>query len=361
MAVFEYTLPAVRGKQAGKDYYVTLCPLELVPRLFRLDDEALRPELRAQRILNKGRVPEIARYIAGHAKSYVLSSLVASIDGPAEFEPVSLPGTPAGLGYLKIAMAARLVLHDGLHRCAAIEAALKAKPELRAETVSLVLFPDPGLRRAEQVFTDLKRNETRSARSQSILYDHRDELARLTRAVVGRVPVFADLAEMRRSTISNRSLKLFTLSGIYHATKILLAHKQQSPFSEKLSLACSFWGEVAKQIPAWEQARVGAVSPAELRSRYVHAHALALAAVARAGSALLERYPRSWNQKLRALRGLDWSRDNTRLWEGRAMIAGRVSKATTCVLLTGNAIKQRLGLPLADEEQEAEGRLNRRD
>lgn len=361
MAVFEYTLPAVRGRQAGKEYFVTMCPLQLVPRLFHLDEGALRPELRAQRLLNKGRVPEIARYIASHRRSYVLSSLTASVDGAVQFDAVPSTAGATGLGYLKVPMAARLVLHDGLHRCAAIEAALKARPELGDETVSLVLFVDPGLRRAEQMFTDLKRNETRSARSQSILYDHRDEMARLTKALVGQVAVFAGLTEMLRSTISNRSVKLFTLSGIYHATKILLAQKQDLAFSAKLSLAVAFWEEVAKQIPAWQQARAGETSPAELRRRYIHAHALALAALARAGSALLEKYPGSWKQKLRALKSLEWSRENTRLWEGRAMIAGRLSKATTCVLLTGNAIKQHLGLSLTDEEQEAEERLNSRE
>jgi DNA sulfur modification protein DndB len=360
MTAFEYTLPAVRGQQAGREYFVTMCPLQLVPRLFHLDEESLRPELRAQRVLNKGRVPEIARYLAGHARSYVLSSLTASIDGAAQFE--ALPGKAgmSGLGYLKVPLVARLVLHDGLHRCAAIEAALKARPELGEETVSLVLFVDPGLRRAEQIFTDLKRNETHSARSQGILYDRRDEMARLTKAVVGKVAVFTDLTEMFRSTISNRSLKLFTLSGIYHATRILLAPKQDLAFSVKLGLAATFWEEVAEQIPAWQQARAGEVSPAELRSRFIHAHALALAALARAGRGLLEKYPGSWKQKLRSLRNLDWSRDNVPLWEGRAMIAGRLSKATTCVLLTGNAIKRHLGLPLTNEEQEAEARLNTR-
>jgi DNA sulfur modification protein DndB len=360
MTAFEYTLPAVRGKQAGRDYFVTMCPLQLVPRLFQLDEATLRPALRAQRVLNKGRVPEIARYIAGHARSYVLSSLTASIDGAAQFE--ALPGNPgtSGLGYLKVPMIARFLLHDGLHRCAAIEAALKARPELAEETVSLVLFVDPGLRRAEQMFTDLKRNETRSARSQGILYDHRDEMARLTKALVGRVAVFADLTEMLRSTISNRSLKLFTLSGIYHATKILLAHQQELTFSAKLSLATTFWKEVAKQIPPWQHARAREVSPAELRSRYIHAHALALAALARAGRDLMKHHPGSWRRRLHALQSVDWSRENVRLWEGRAMIAGRLSKSTTCVLLTGNAIKRHLGVPLTGEEQEAEDRLNSR-
>ena len=40
-----------------------MCPLRLIQRLFVFDEEELTPEMRAQRTLNKARVPEMARYI----------------------------------------------------------------------------------------------------------------------------------------------------------------------------------------------------------------------------------------------------------------------------------------------------------
>jgi DNA sulfur modification protein DndB len=272
------------------------------------------------------------------------------------FESVPPLGGTGDLGHLKVPMSAQMLLHDGLHRRAAIETALKNRPEIADETISLVLFVDPGLRRAEQMFTDLKRNETHSARSRSILFDHRDEMAKLVKALVSRVLVFTDLTEMARSTISNRSLKLFTLSALYHATKVLLADKQEEPFTARLALAGDFWTEVAKQIPDWQRAKEGKVSPAELRKSFVHAHAIALAGLARAGKTLLEQFPDSWRERLAPLATMDWSRGNTRLWEGRAMIAGRLSKARVCVVLTGNAIKRQLKLPLNPDEVEVEKR-----
>jgi DNA sulfur modification protein DndB len=356
MEVFSYTLPAVRGIQAGREYFIAMCPLRLVPGLFRAEAGSLRPELKFQRLLNKSRIPEIARYLTRHPKSYILSSLTGSINGEARFEPVLGSEGQAVPGYLKVPMAAQLLLHDGLHRVAAIETALRAKPELGNETISLVLFVDAGLRRAEQMFTDLKRNETHSARSRSILFDNRDELARLVKALVSQIPVFAGLTEMARSTISNRSTKLFTFSGIYHATSILLSGKPEESFSARLALATGFWSEVAKRVPDWQKALDGRTSTAELRHDCVHAHAIGLAALARAGKGLVEEYPASWRQKLRGLATLDWSRQNLALWEGRAMIAGRLSKARACVILTGNVIKRHLGLPLTPEEEEMEQR-----
>ena len=69
MDAFSFTFPAVRGVQASREYFIAMCPLRLVPRLFPLEGEALPPELQLQRILNKSRIPELVRYLAGHPKS----------------------------------------------------------------------------------------------------------------------------------------------------------------------------------------------------------------------------------------------------------------------------------------------------
>ena len=50
---FEYVFPVIRGIQAQREYYVSMCPMRLLPKLFLFDAEDLVPELRAQRHLNK--------------------------------------------------------------------------------------------------------------------------------------------------------------------------------------------------------------------------------------------------------------------------------------------------------------------
>jgi DNA sulfur modification protein DndB len=300
------------------------------------------------------RVPEIAEFIACNPDSYVLSSIVASIDREVSFNPAPRQAGAAGLGVLKLPISARLLIHDGLHRRAAIEAVLRAKPELADETIPILLYVDPGFRRSEQIFSDLKRHEARSARSQGILCDSRDELALITKDLVKRVDAFEGMTEMIRSKISNRSLKLFTLSGIYHATKVLLSQSQSHSFARKLDLATEFWNEVAGQIPDWSRAKRREVSPAALRAGYVHSHAIALSALGRVGRSLIGLDRAKRRAKLRLLGKLDWSRSNRGLWEGRAMIAGRLSKSNMSILLAGNLVKRQLGVPLTPEEERAE-------
>lgn len=58
-----YVFPAVRGTQAQREYYISMVPLDVMSKIFQFADEDLPPEIRAQRILNKSRIPEIRDYM----------------------------------------------------------------------------------------------------------------------------------------------------------------------------------------------------------------------------------------------------------------------------------------------------------
>jgi DNA sulfur modification protein DndB len=131
---FEYVFPAIRGIQAGREFYVSMCPVRLIPKLFSFDDEEIPAEMRAQRILNRARIPEIARYILENPTSYIFSAITVSINGNITFEP----NGSEDIGRLKVPMDARFIINDGQHRRAAFEMALKENPELGDETISVV-------------------------------------------------------------------------------------------------------------------------------------------------------------------------------------------------------------------------------
>src|SRR6266436_3457212 len=87
---YTYTFPALRGMQAGKEYYVAMCPLMLLPKMFLFDEAPLPPELRAQRTLNLARIPDIARYIVDNRNDYAFSAITTSIDGEVRFEAANM-------------------------------------------------------------------------------------------------------------------------------------------------------------------------------------------------------------------------------------------------------------------------------
>ncbi len=359
MEAFNYQFIGLRGIQAGREYYVVMCPIKLIPKIFLFDEEEIPPELRAQRVLNRARVPEIARYILENCSEYVFSSITASIDGKVRFEPMGNQGYARDVGLLTVPMTARFLINDGQHRRAAIEEALRENPDLGDETISVVFFIDTGLERSQQIFADLNKHAVRPTRSIGILYDHRDPFARLALNLVEVVPIFRDFTETEKTTISNRSTKIFTLSAIYQATQALLGKKKGHPTSgDDLVLAQSYWTRLGDTIPEWRLAIQRQVSGFNLRTQYVHSHGVVLHALGIAGQALIATYPESWPQRLAPLAQVDWRRTNTKLWEGRAMHHGKMSKAWFNVSLTASTIKQTLGLPLTDEETALEHQSN---
>ncbi len=355
VGAFEYVFPAIRGVQAGREFFVSMCPLRLIPKVFLFDEDELVPELRAQRVLNRSRLPEIARYIIENTDSYVFSALTASIDGEVRFEVSDQSAHAERMGLLRVPMTARFVINDGQHRRAAIDLALRERPELADESIAVVFFLDAGLERSQQMFADLNRYAVRPSPSIGVLYDHRDALAELVRLVVLKSPVFRDLVEMERSTLAVRSRKLFTLSAIYSATSALLAN-DETDTDEREALARAYWEAVPDVIPDWHAVRARKLSAGEVRRDFIHSHGIALQALGRAGSALLAdgATPKTFAKRLAPLEAIDWSRSNANLWEGRALIGGRVSKASQNVVLTTNALLSVLDLPLDDEQQQAE-------
>ena len=207
----------------------------------------------------------MSRYIVGNPQDYTFSALTASIDGKVKFEPLGDAGAERSVGSLHVPMSPRFVINDGQHRRAAIESALHENPDLGDETIAVVFFLDVGLKRCQQMFADLNRHAIRPTPSLGLLYDHRDEGANLAKEVVERVPVFNGLTETERSTISNRSIKLFTLSGIHNATEALLRGLDVKSRAEQANLSVEYWTEVSRHIPDWLLAKERKVSAADLR------------------------------------------------------------------------------------------------
>lgn len=69
--MLKYQFPAVKGYQAGKDYYICMIPLGLMSKIFATDYSDVAAEHRAQRRLNEARIPEIRDYILSNRTSYV--------------------------------------------------------------------------------------------------------------------------------------------------------------------------------------------------------------------------------------------------------------------------------------------------
>lgn len=345
---FEYIFPAIRGIQSGREYYVSMCPIRLIPKLFSFDDKEIPAEMRSQRKLNQARVPEIAQYILDNPSSYVFSAITASVNSEVNFQPMGAED----IGMLKIPMDARFVINDGQHRRAAIELALRENPEIGDETISVVFFLDIGLKRSQQMFTDLNRYAARPDSSLNILYDHRDRRAVLAKLVMKRVYAFDKLTDVERSTLPIRSSKLFTLSGIYTATNLLLTHYKDRDLEQQVEIAAQYWNTISEHIPEWSMVLDKAVTAGEMRRDYIHSHAVTLAGLGGLGATLLSQHPdpNVWRKQLVPIRRINWERQNPD-WEDKVISSGQVMNNRNSRAFMTAYLKHRVGLPLSAEEE----------
>lgn len=321
MGVAVFVFPAVKGYQAQKEYYITMVPLEIIPRIFQFADEELPPEIRSQRVLNKSRIPEMRDYILNNPDSYVFSSLTVSVDGDMEFVPTA-QDEPL-IGHITISMNARFLINDGQHRRAAIAEAIKKNSELKDEHISVVFYRDEGLLRSQQMFSDLNRYAIRPTKSINILFNSREESSIIAKDIIERVSVFQDLTEKENTTISNRSKALFTLSAICNATERLLKDLKFDT-EQKKNLAVEYWDCVASHISEWNRVKEGSLKPSDVRKSYICSLSLTLVALGHGGNSLLKSFPKSWRKALDALGQMDWKKDNP-VWVNLVFVNGKVA------------------------------------
>lgn len=357
-----YRFPAIKGIMAHHEYYVVMCPMKLIPKIFTFDEPPIPPSLRAQRVLNKARIPEIRDYILKNRSSYFFSSITASVDSSVDFIPACTSLNDSSIiGSLIIPMSSILVINDGQHRRAAIEAALNYDSSLGEEYISVVLFVENNLVNNQQLFADLNKYAVKPTKSLSVLYDRRDPLSQLTLELANNHFPFKDFTEFEKTTISNNSPEIFTLSAIYSATAALLGRKKKEVTkisNKEKTLSISYWEGLAQVIPEWRNLKNKSVRANILRHNYVHVHAVTLHSLGILGKALVEKYPRNWNNELLKLANVDWTRNNKSIWEGRAMNGGQMSRTRQNITLTANYLKQHLGLSLTEEEKKLETKMN---
>jgi DNA sulfur modification protein DndB len=349
--------PAMRAIIGKREYFSTTMALSEIPRFFKFNDwEQADPALRAQRVLNFSRVPEITKYILDNEDGYIFSSITASYSCDVNFTPTDADGY---IGYLEMDLEnMEFIINDGQHRAAAIATALKENPDIGKERISILLFHTEGLERLQQMFSDLNRFVHKTSKSLNILYDHRDTLSSLTMEVSEAVPVFIGMVDKEKTAIPLRSDKLLTLSSLYDANEELLGSAFGKPDTEeyqtKLQTAIGYWTIVSDVIPDWQKVKADDMKPSQLRQEKINTHAVVLRALGGVGKVLLEHYPTNWQDQLGLLKGIDWrksvgSRVNP-LWDNVCIVAGSVVSNRQARVATQAVLKHRLELPLSTQE-----------
>ena len=349
---FSYHFPAVKGIQAGREYYISMVPLKLLSRLFPAEEEIVLPEHRAQRRINEARIPEIKNYILENRDTYVFSALSASIDGEFKFTPYM----DTDVGLFEVDMESIFLINDGQHRKAAIEAAMKEDPTLEKETISIVFFNDEGLARSQQMFTDLNKHAVKTSNSLATLYDSRDEIAVATKKVIDAIPFFKRYTDKERDILGKNSSSFFTLNMIYKANQKIMHGDKCS--EEDASFLLQYWKLVADNIIEWQEVLNKTLTKKALRENYIVTLAITISALGKLGRFFYDNRDYKMTDYLPELQKVDWLRSNS-MWVGRTIREnGKVLNSEEAISLTCAVIKREIGLPLTKEEKQKEKQIS---
>ena len=348
-----YRFSAIKGVQAGKEFYTAMLPLNLIGDLFEDSDPNIPAEFRAQRKLNKRRIPAIKKYVIDNRNSYVFSALAASIDGNYTF--VSLNDDAPDLGVLQVEKDAVFLINDGQHRRAAIVEAMKEDETLGKETIAVVFYKDNGLKNSQQMFTDLNKHAVKTSNSISELYDSTDPLAELTRMVVEKINFFDKYTDREKDNLSKYSAALFVFNTFYKANKRIVG-KDSPPYD--IDFVTKYWMKLVECVDVWADLETGSISKVKLRSDYLICQSVVIEALGEVGNYFYNNRTK-WEQIFSEIKNVDWRRNNP-IWKYRCIKDNnKMVKSEKSICLTANAIKIQLGASLDEEEQYREFEIRR--
>lgn len=373
---FSYTFPAVAGTQAGRAFYAAQVPYGALVRLFRFDEEDVVPaELRAQRVMSERRAEAIGQYVVDNPADYVLPALTASVSADMAFEPVDIPGAAGSLGLLHIPMESTLLINDGQHRRRGIELAIKDRPALANETVTVTLFFDQGLKRSQQMFADINGRQVKPSSAINALYDRRNPFNAWALSVIDMLPGVGQRIDMENSSVAAKSYKLWSLIAFKKFLSLLTGVTEKNIGEvDGAALAAldgfllQFFEACTQHVPYWREMVSGEISAFEMRERFVISHAVWLEALAvfgrcalfsgdhgRAEQGIIKPELAAW-ERMEPLAKVD-ARKVSLMWAKRCVVLGKMQKTSDGVNGTAAKLLQLTNVPLPAHMQELEKRL----
>jgi len=241
------------------------------------------------------------------------------------------------LGMLTLNQEDPLIIVDGQHRLGGIEKAIGTDPELRNESIAVVLFPYIDLRANQQLFSDLNRTQKPPTKSLNILFDYRDVSNRVVQKVVERVSVFKERVNVELVSVAKSPSEMFTLAGVYQATTPMIKgafkgellqkelSRENSNEDEYVDFLTDAWEFIAEQFPEWGKVARDEMNIAQHRQNYLHWNSGVLSSIGEfVGFAMRERAT-DWKGAVRTALthpdNGDWRRDMPQ-WQG-VVVAGK--------------------------------------
>lgn len=218
-------IPALKAKVGDWIYYICVMKYAQVAKEVNFAYE-LGGNDELNSLIQRGiseRTKEITEYLLRSEHRFLGSLIVAAYGGDPHYMPVRmedseeyLVGLDKSFGVLTFDGGQQYFALDGQHRLKAIKDAIKKKPELGSEEISVILVShydtEVGKEKTRRLFTNINKNAKSTTKSENLALDEDDAFAILTRRLIsennffsekGRVSVFTKQGENGELTIAS--------------------------------------------------------------------------------------------------------------------------------------------------------------
>ena len=214
-------LPAIRGRQGDREYFIVSVPNAIYLDFFTplMDPEEPKEE-RAQRNLDTKRPKAIGEYILKNRSDYVMPTVVYAVEDQCTFTP-DKEGSSTGL--LLIPEGTNLRCLDGQHRRAGMAYAKNEDPDILEDHSSVLIYVESDIQRRRQMFSDMNSTTVKVGKAVNISFDSRDPFARASVRLSQDHPKFGGRFQDHTGRVTPNSELWFALSAIYFSLQHLYA------------------------------------------------------------------------------------------------------------------------------------------
>ena len=213
-------LPAIRGKQGGRTFYVSNLPNLLVRNFLRDVQSAVDISERSQRPLDPKHADDITHYLKSNVDEYVVGALTFAMKTEGEFTPLPNQNSDGyELGTLQFDLVQEFHSLDGQHRRQAIIKAMEEVDSIRDDSTAVIFYVEPDLKRRQQMFSDMNSTPRKVSKSLNIAYNNRDPFARAAKVLAETHPLLVGKVEKLQPRVKADSTDFFSLSSIQDAVK----------------------------------------------------------------------------------------------------------------------------------------------
>jgi len=370
-------VPALKGHLGGHlggvDFFVITLTFGELSRYIEGTDPNLPPKLRENRRARPERYAEIAEYIVSNPDDYRFSAITCTYGKngtkePALWEPAdpnAREGSPGWmLGMLTLDQSDPLIIVDGQHRLGAIQKAIEIDPELRDDSVAVVLFPYIDIKANQQLFSDLNRNAKKTSKSLDVFFNHREALNRVVQTVVEKASIFKDRVDVENISVAKSPINVFTLAGVYQATKpmarvapiagLVQDELKDDNEDEYVDFLVDAWEFIAEQFPEWGKVARDEMNIAQHRQEYLHWNSGVVSSIGEFVGVAMRQRGADWKDTVRvALTHPDngnWRRDMPQ-WQGIVVAGQQVLPRSAVRIQLIAYLKLKGNLPLTDGDK----------